>query len=246
VSSVSLLCLGTASALSDGRSWNSILLDGRILLDLPPTATIELRRHGIDPAALDVVFISHLHADHAFGLPFLLLEYTLRSAREVPVVLVGPPGLREHSERLFDLAWPGLDVASIVPKRRVEYVELEPRREVRVADLAVSAIPMKHFGLAAYGYRFTCRGTTFAYTGDTGDCCEIDELVTGADVAIIELTHTTPKKDPGHLDIARVARLVDALRARGTRVFTTHMSAPPARTPLGVTACEDGKAYWVP
>lgn len=243
MSSISLLCLGSASALSDGRSWNSILLDGRVLLDLPPTATIELRRHGIDPAALDVVFISHLHADHAFGLPFLLLEYILRSARETPALIVGPPGLAAHSQALFALAWPGLDVSRLVPKRRVEYVELEPRRETRVADLTVTAIPMAHFGLAAYGYRFTCRGATFAYTGDTGDCREIDELVADADVAIIELTHPTPKKDPGHLDIARVTRLVEAVRARGTRVFATHMSAPASASLEGATFCRDGITY---
>lgn len=245
MSSVSLLCLGTASALSDGRSWNSILLDGRVLLDLPPSAVLELRRQAVDLAALDVVFISHLHADHAFGLPFLLLEYLLRSARETPIALVGPPGLKAHSESLFALAWPGLDVSAIVPKRRVEYVELEPRRETRVADLVVTAVPMSHFGLAAYGYRFTCRGVQFAYTGDTGDCCEIDELTSDADAVIVELTHPTPKSDPGHLDVERVARRMDAALARGAKVFASHMSTPPARVPAGITACEDGKTYWI-
>jgi len=245
LSRVPLLCLGSAAALSDGRSWNSTLVDGRILLDLPPTAVINLRRHDILPAALDVVFISHLHADHAFGLPFLQLEYTLRCARETPLYVVGPPGLREQSEVLFRLAWPGLGRAELMPKRRVEYVEVEPRREFRVADLTVAATPMSHFGLQAFGYRFTCRGVRFAYTGDTGDCCEIDELTRDVDVAIVELTHPVPKSDPGHLDIARFTRLLEAVRPQGTRVFATHMSVPPAVGLEGATFCEDGKLYWV-
>jgi ribonuclease BN (tRNA processing enzyme) len=245
VAPVSLLCLGSASALSDGRAWNATLLDGRILLDLPPTAVLEMRRRDVSPAVLDVVLISHLHADHAFGLPFLLLECLLRSARETPLVLVGPTGLREHSERLFSLAWPGLDVKRLVPKRLVEYIEVEPRREVQAADLAVTAIPMSHFGLAAYGYRFACRGVRFAYTGDTGDCGEIDELTADADAVIVELTHPAPKDDPGHLDVGRVARLTRAVRARGGKVFATHMSTPPAAAPEGVTTFEDGKTYWV-
>jgi ribonuclease BN (tRNA processing enzyme) len=237
--------LGSAAALSDGRSWNSLLVDGRILLDLPPTAVVDLRRRDILPASLDVVFISHLHADHAFGLPFLQLEYSLRCARETPLWIVGPPGLREQGETLFRLAWPGLGKAGLSPKRRIEYVEVEPRQEVRVADLTVSATPMSHFGLKAFGYRFTCRGVRFAYTGDTGDCCEIDELTRDVDVAIIELTHPVPKSDPGHLDIERAKKLVDAVRGQGTRVFATHMSVPPREALPGVTFCEDGKLYWI-
>ncbi len=242
---VSLLCLGSAAALSDGRQWNATLIDGRVLLDLPPTAVLGMHRHGIDLASIDVVLISHLHADHVFGLPFLLLEYAVRCERRTPLYIVGPPGLRAQSETLFSLAWPGMGKSGLRPRGPIEYVEIEPRREVRVADLAVTAIPMSHFGLAAYGYRFACRGVRFAYTGDTGDCGEIDELTADADAVIVELTHPAPKDDPGHLDVGRVARLTRAVRTRGGKVFATHMSTPPAAAPEGVTTFEDGKTYWV-
>jgi len=219
-------------------------LDGRILLDIPPSAVLDMRRHGIAPEALDVVLVSHLHADHAFGLPFHLLDCILRSAGETPLAIVGPPGLRAHSEELFALAWPGLDVTKLTPKRRVEYVELQPRREVKVADIAVSAIPMSHFGLVAYGYRVTCQGVRLAYTGDTGDCGEIDELTNDVDALILELTHIAPTRDADHLDVATVARVAEKVRGRGGKVFATHMSVPPTHVPAGVTACEDGKTYW--
>jgi len=244
VSRVSLLCLGSAAALSDGRPWNATLLDGRILLDLPPTAVLGMRRAGLDLAALDVVFVSHLHADHAFGLPFLLLEYAVRCKRHSPLYLVGPPGLQAHSEALFALAWPGVKKPGPRHDGLVEYVEVEPRQEFRVADLVLAATPMSHFGLQAFGFRFTYRGLHFAYTGDTGDCCELEELLTGADVAIVEMTHPQPKSDPGHLDVERLAHLVGE-RQHKTRFFVTHMSSRPAAAPDGVTLCEDGKLYWV-
>jgi ribonuclease BN (tRNA processing enzyme) len=245
VASVPILCLGSAAALSDGRQWNSTLIDGRILLDLPPTAVLQLHRHGVDLAALDVVLISHLHADHIFGLPFLLLEYAVRSERRTPLYVVGPPGLRAQSEALYAMAWPGMAKSGLRPRGPIEYVEVEPRRDVRVADLIVSATPMSHFGMLAFGYRFACRGVRFAYTGDTGDCCELEELLTDVDVAIMELTHPTSKNDPGHLDVERMAHLTEEARQRGTRFFATHMSAPPAVSPEGVTLFEDGKTYWV-
>jgi len=245
MASVPLLCLGSAAALSDGRQWNATLIDGRVLLDLPPTAVLEMHRHGVDLASLDVVLISHLHADHVFGLPFLLLEYAVRCERQKPLYVVGPPGLRAQSEILFTLAWPGMGKAGLRPSGPIEYVEVEPGREVRVADLVVSATPMSHFGMLALGYRFTCRGVRFAYTGDTGDCCELEELLSDVDVAIMELTHPTSKNDPGHLDVERLACLTEGARRRGTRLFATHMTEPPAVPPEGVTLCEDGKLYWV-
>jgi ribonuclease BN (tRNA processing enzyme) len=245
VASVPLLCLGSAAALSDGRQWNAMLVDGRILLDLPPTAVLGMHRHGVDLASLDVVLISHLHADHVFGLPFLLLEYAVRCERRTPLYVVGPPGLRAQSETLYALAWPGMAKSGLRPRGPIEYVEVEPRREVRVSDLVVSATPMSHFGMLALGYRFTCRGIRFAYTGDTGDCSELEELLSDADVAVMELTHPTAKNDPGHLDIERLAYLTEDVRKRGMRLFATHMSERPTVALDGVTLCEDGQTYWV-
>ncbi len=245
MASISLLCLGSAAALSDGRQWNATLIDGRILLDLPPTAVLQMRRHGIDLASLEVVLISHLHADHVFGLPFLLLEYAVRCKRDRPLYIVGPRGLQAQSEALYTLAWPGIRGAGLHPGRMIEYVEVEPWQEVRAADLVVSAVPMSHFGLLALGYRFAYRGLRFAYTGDTGDCCELEELLGDADVAVMELTHPRPKSDPGHLDIERLAFLTEEGRKRGMRLFATHMSERPNQPIEGVTICEDDATYWV-
>jgi ribonuclease BN (tRNA processing enzyme) len=245
VPSIPLLCLGSAAALSDGRQWNSTLIDGRILLDLPPTAVLQMHKHGVDLADIDVVLISHLHADHVFGLPFLLLEYAVRSERRTPLYIVGPPGLRAQSETLYALAWPGMAKSGLRPRGPIEYVEVEPRRDVRIGDLVVSATPMSHFGMLAFGYRFTCRGIRFAYTGDTGDCSELEELLSDVDVAIMELTHPTSKNDPGHLDVERMTRLTEDARRQGTRFFATHMSVPATVSLDGVTVCEDGKTYWV-
>ncbi len=245
MAAIPLLCLGSAAALSDGRQWNSTLIDGRILLDLPPSAVLQMRRHGADLAALDVVLISHLHADHVFGLPFLLLEYALRVKRDTPLAVVGPPGIEAQSETLFSLAWPGMGKPGQVARVPIEFVEADPGRDVKAGNLVVSATSMSHFGLLAFGYRFTYRGLRFAYTGDTGDCCELEELLTDADVVIMELTHPTAKNDPGHLDPERLTRLTEAARQRGTRIFATHMSSPPEMVAEGVTLCRDGETYWV-
>ena len=239
---IPILCLGSGAALTDGRQWNSLLIDGRILLDLPPTAIPQMHRLGIDTKDLDIVFISHHHADHSFGLPFLLLEYCVRFEREKPLFIVGPPGIEKKTHTACELAWPDMRKAGFEPRVPLRFVEVDREGEYRAGDLAFTAIPMEHFGLDALGYRFEYKGKTFAYTGDTGECDQLSRLLDGADVAIIELTHPVVREDPGHLDIEEFRYLTEELRARGAFVLATHMSGTPPDTD-GITICEDGCTY---
>lgn len=230
--------------MTDGRPWNALLLDRRILFELPPTAVVELQRLGFELTEIDVILITHLHADHMFGLPFLLLEYCVRRHRDRPLYVVGPSGIEERTETLCDLAWPGMREAGYVPDVPVKYVEVHGEGEHTAGDLRFTAVRMEHFDLTAFGYRFTYRGRTIAYTGDTNDCQQLDDLLTGADVAILELTYPSPTDDPGHLDAPAVAHWVRRLRAQGARVFATHMSEIP--DPIeGLTILEDGCTYWL-
>jgi len=214
------------------------------LLDLPPTAVVELQRLGLDLTEIDVIFISHLHADHMFGLPFLLLEYCIRRERDRPLYIVGPPGIEETTETLCDIAWPDMREAGFEPHVPVSYVEVTEDGEYNVGDLAFTAVRMEHFTLAAFGYRFGYKGRTIAYTGDTGECKQLGKLFEGADVAIIELTHPEKAEDPGHLDVHVVGHWMKKLKERGTRVFATHMMETPE--PIeGLEVCEDCKTYYI-
>ncbi len=240
---IPIVCLGSGAALNDGRNWNSILIDGRILLDLSPTAIPMIHRLGIDPAGIEVIFISHLHADHLFGMPFLFLEYRLRCKRSSPLHIVGPADLPEVIETLCELAWPELERGGLGPRIEPVYTKVTEEGDYRAGELEFRAIPMEHFGLSAFGYRFEIKGKRFAYTGDTGGKGGARRLLEDADVAIVELTHPLPVDDPGHLDSSDVARLTADLVRRGATVLATHMSEAPPPIP-GITICEDGKTYW--
>jgi len=241
---IPLTCLGSGAALSDGRRWNSILIDHRILLDLPPTAVVELQRLDLDLTEIDTIFISHLHADHMFGLPFLLLEYCIRRERDLPLYIVGPPGIEERTVTLCDLAWPDMRKAGFEPHVPVSYVEVTEDGEYHAGDLAFTAVRVAHFTLAAFGYRFAYKGRTIAYTGDTGECAQLGKLLDGVDVAILELTHPKPSDDPGHMDAPAVSYWLNKLRQQGTRVFATHMSETPDPVD-GLTICEDCQTYHI-
>ena len=241
---IPLVCVGSGAALGRGRQWSSLLIDDRILLDLPPTTVPQIYRLKRDLTAIDYIFISHLHGDHLFGLPFLLLEYCMRHEREKALHIIGPPGLEEAADQLCRLAWPEMRSHGFEPHVPIVYTEVSAEAAYRAGDLAFTAIPMAHFDLAAYGYRFEYEGRAFAYTGDTGECEQLTRLLRGADVAIIECTHAALTNDPGHMDAEAVARLTEELRERGATILATHLTETPA--PIdGVTVCEDDCTYWV-
>jgi hypothetical protein len=77
------------------------------LIDCGASGLIAMRRFGIDPNRIGTVFVSHLHADHFGGLPFLLLDAQLYSRRNAPLTLVGPPGFHRRLMEAMELFFPG-------------------------------------------------------------------------------------------------------------------------------------------
>jgi ribonuclease Z len=87
--------VGTAASVpSAGRGLSSMLIrrgGERILIDCGEGTQRQLMR-STGLADLDVVLITHLHADHVLGLPGMLKTFGLRDRTE-PLRIAGPPGL---------------------------------------------------------------------------------------------------------------------------------------------------------
>lgn len=211
-----LTFLGTGAAIPDGRLWSSLLVDGEILIDPSPTAPWALHRLGRDLARLRAILVTHVHADHTFGLPLLLCALQFRVRHRVPVI--GPPGTRRWMRRLLRLAYPDVRLAA----RAIELA-----REVRLGPWRIRAIPMRHT-VRAQGYLVTSRGVTLGYSGDTESCPGLRRLVDESDIAVVEMT--SARRLPGHLTPQDVAAL-------GRHVIATHVGLD--RVPHGVRAARD-------
>jgi ribonuclease Z len=142
---LSVFFAGTSGSIPTVRRGLPALLvrrgGDRILFDCGEGTQRQLVR-SVGLTDLDEVFLTHYHADHWLGLPGLLKTFDLR-ARERPLAIHGPPGLRA----LMALA---LKAAGRV-RYELELVELEPGDELERDGYRIAPVPVKHRG-TGYGY----------------------------------------------------------------------------------------------
>ena len=182
-----LLFLGSGNAFAAGRYWGSFLLNGRYLFDASPIALPHLKRSEVNLAEIEAIFISHFHADHFFGLPFLLLEYAEETPRSKALTIIGPPGIEERVRTITDAGYPHLLAKEKSYKE--SYLDLRDGLEGDVGELHYQARSVEHVeGLDCFGFRVEIGGKTLAYSGDSTLCDALVELAEGADVFVVECT----------------------------------------------------------
>ncbi|HEY8489760.1 MAG TPA: MBL fold metallo-hydrolase [Dehalococcoidia bacterium] len=239
-----LTFLGSGNAFAPGRFWSGFLLDRRVQFDAPPTLLAQLKRLHLDPAAIDVVFISHFHADHLFGLPFLLLDYDYVTPRRSDLTVVGPPGVEETLRRLMEIGYPGHWGREA--GYRLRFLEARPEEAQRAGDLPFRAYRMRHAvgKLECFGFKVEAGGRTLAYSGDTAMCDAIFALAEGADVLVLDCAHAHAGSEE-HLGFDEVRELRRRIDPR-TVLVLTHLEAAPDVTGMPATlVAEDGATICV-
>jgi ribonuclease Z len=142
---LSLFFAGTAGSVPTARrGLPAILLRrgaDRVLFDCGEGTQRQLLR-SVGLMDLTDVFITHFHADHWLGLPGMLKTFDLR-ARERPLTVYGPPGLRALLGAMRHV-WGGIGY-------ELEIVELADDELVERDEYVIEAFPVAHRA-GAYGY----------------------------------------------------------------------------------------------
>jgi ribonuclease BN (tRNA processing enzyme) len=216
-SDLHLRFLGSGNAFgAEGRAFSSFILNGRYLFDCGPTVLQQFRKANLTSDDIDVVLISHFHADHFFGLPFFFLD-AWRNGREKELTIVGPAGIEQRVHGLLELGY-SMILGGI--KFAVRYIEVSDGCEGEAAGLQFTASRVIHVPeLECYAYRAQVDGRSIVYSGDTTLCEGLTRIVPGADVVVLECScgHETVHLAP--LDIEEVRRHTTP----GTRVIVTHL-----------------------
>jgi ribonuclease BN (tRNA processing enzyme) len=105
---VRLKILGNGGFVSNGLAYNSFIINNVFLVEAPPDIMVSLRNQDMDIGDLRMIFLSHYHGDHCFGMPFLVLNLMMRSLKTgtpvAPIDIIGPRGLRPALIRLQQTA----------------------------------------------------------------------------------------------------------------------------------------------
>jgi len=192
-----------------------VVVDGRVLLDGGAPLLPHMHRLGVDPGGIEAVFLTHFHGDHTLGLPPFVLHRVFVDRR--PITFVGPPGIEEHLEKLWEVSW-GPDWNRVMrPQFKAKYVTARPSGTV--AGVKYETVKLDHGTMGSTGYRIHVNGKIVAYSGDTESTAPLDKLVKGSDVAIVEAT------GPGDVFSHMSWEAATKLRKRhpDTRFFFNHV-----------------------
>jgi ribonuclease BN (tRNA processing enzyme) len=221
---LSIRILGCGDAFGSGGRLQTCYLvesaESATLLDCGATALVAMRRFHVEPARIDRILISHLHGDHFGGLPFLLLEAQFVSRRNRPLLIAGPPGIRQRLRDAQEVLYPGSSQLTL--RFPLEIVELEAGRSARFGDLAAEPFHVVHpSGAPAFALRLSWRDRVVAFSGDTEWTDALIEVARDADLFISEC-YGYEAKAPYHLNFKILSERRQELRVK--RLLLTHLS----------------------
>ena len=176
--------LGSGNAfLPSGRLHSFLAIDRHIIIDCPPTALASLRIAGISPADIDTILITHVHGDHVFGFPFLLLERKYISDREGlrNLTVAGSSGVKERLIHLCKLAYPG-SLEEII--ETINWVDIPEINGWKMERFEVLHDPE----VDPHGWMLSHEeGWSIIHSGDSGPCDELWNRIGMCDFAVVEM-----------------------------------------------------------
>ena len=191
--------LGTGNAFTpSGRLHALTLIDGKILIDTPPTLSTQLRRKGLKTSEIEYLLFTHWHADHTFGFPFFMLErkYISDPKREKNLKIYLRPGGKEKISNLCNIGFPG----SLEDVEKMAHWYEDEMCELAGTNWSFERFPVCHTPETdPHGYELTHNtGIKVLHCGDSGPCEEIESRAESADVVILEMGMPDIGKFPYH------------------------------------------------
>lgn len=208
---VEVVFIGTGEATDPELPNTSTLLRGSraVLVDCGYSVPPAFWRHFRDAELLDAVYLTHLHADHSFGLPALLLWMRFAGRRR-PLQIIGGPGTRDWAERLLDLGYSGAFASTkCFP---IEWRELSPGEPYALGSMQLRCAQSAH-SMVNYSLRVDDGQYAVACSGDGAPTAATATLYRGVHLLIHEAFRLEDAVD-GHSTAVEVLELAQRVGAR--------------------------------
>ena len=215
---------GCGDAFGSGGRFNSCFIVDvaglRYAIDFGATSLVALQQANIKHSSIDVIVISHIHADHCSGIPSMLLDSMLAAKRTKPLTIAGPKDTEKRLRDMMESMLPGSDI--MIPKFDLRFVEMDLHVPNRIGeDMVVTPYPAVHTAKThPTSLRIEAGGKIVAYSGDTAWTEHVTKVSKNADLFICE-SYFYKKPVRFHLNYPEVVEHWNAFQAK--RIILTHM-----------------------
>jgi len=228
VVNVKITILGSGTFfVNKNRSAPVYLLetDGKkILIDCGPGTLMRLSQLGLKPKDIDLIFITHFHADHTSDLfPFfmnLFLEDRFLGGKllDCPEIF-GPKGIYDFMVKISRL----FQLPAVEKWGKIKIMEV--KKQQRIGDIKIESFKVKHIALGvdaeANAYRFTIKDKIIAFSGDSAKCPGVKKVCRNADLFVCDTSQPKGKGNPSHMDTVDIGNI--AQEAGVKKVVLSHL-----------------------
>lgn len=218
-----LTVLGAGDAFASGGKYcTSFFVEAtgkRTLLDCGATAFVRYKQLGLQAKDLDMVVLTHFHGDHYGGLPFFVISAKVEHAREKPLLIVGPKGVREKVYQLQEAMYPG--TGALLDELPFAFREYGEDWDEYLEGIEISAFPVNHSPPSnPHGVRLRWNDKIFSFSGDTEWSDNLPLLAEDSEIMICECNNLD-QESPGHLSYQTLLSKKEFLPAK--RLLLSHM-----------------------
>lgn len=222
--------LGNGGAINDGLPYNAFISGESFLCEAPPDIMESLNRQDFESERIHTIFISHLHADHCFGLPFLLLDIFFKMAitKTVPlepIRIFGPHGTAKTAEDLVSIGLGKEHPVMEWMKKNVQFITIDGNTEHCLTGDTVSRFYRMKHPFETWGFTIA-RGNEvcFAYIADTLWNENIEAVLKlNPRNVLIDLNGEPGDPIPVHLSEKELLGKIKELKTGKTRFWGTHL-----------------------
>lgn len=220
--------LGNGGAINNGLPYNAFVINQTLLCETPPDIMPSLHQNDIEISSIKTIYISHLHGDHTFGLPFLMLSAFFRHLKRgerLPYTIVGPKGLEEMAQDLVISAFTARHHCLKWMKEFCAFVEVDESSQPNLlSGYQASLFKLNHF-VDTYGFSLAKDDRVeFAYVADTLWCESISTMLDSRpQVVLIDLNGQDDDPDRVHLSMSDLKQKAMPITGDDTQYYGTHL-----------------------
>ena len=215
--------LGNGGGINNGLPYNAFLLDEGFLCEAPPDIMLSLSRNQCGIEKIRTVFLSHFHADHFFGIPFLVLNAFAKG--NAGFDFIGPKPLKDTLVSITKAAF-GTNFPCVGwLEQKCEFYEVGCGSVYNLSNQDnLSFYGLEHFA-ETYGFLLTRNAVpSFAYIADTLWCESMKRILEQMPLyALIDLGGEPSDQNRVHFSESDLLQYALPVTRGNTKYIGTHL-----------------------